>query len=435
MVPWVMYSAPIALPISTAQLSARHSASFSSGGSRAIRLYAVSVLLALVLVISCTEYKWDEWQAPESSSSVAVELLSSGTPESSSSASASSSSGISSSSELKSYCVYSEMKMCFLGSYSSCPGDGELSSFCPYMSSSSSSNSSQNGQSSSSGAVREYDYCVFILNNMCLIGPMSECPQDGTLSNSCPYNSSSSSVIPSSSSDAPIATSSSSIDLPSSSSVLPSSSDAELSSSSAQSSSSAESSSSSVLSSSSDAELSSSSSVSSSSFAVESSSSEDTPSSSSSSSSSAQSSSSAAESSSSEETPSSSSNASMCGESEYTPETQGCCNDSVYDLTRDGKAQFCDERDGKKYVYVSIGTQTWMAENLNYSSASSYNWATAMGLSSSCNTTACSIENHRGICPTGWHIPSDTEWTDLITLVGSTPGTKLKEQFKLFRYP
>ncbi|GBU24170.1 hypothetical protein R83H12_00798 [Fibrobacteria bacterium R8-3-H12] len=116
----------------------------------------------------------------------------------------------------------------------------------------------------------------------------------------------------------------------------------------------------------------------------------------------------------------------MCGESEYTPETQGCCNDSVYDLTRDGKAQFCDERDGKKYVYVSIGTQTWMAENLNYSSASSYNWATAMGLSSSCNTTACSIENHRGICPTGWHIPSDTEWTDLITLVGSTPGTKLK---------
>ncbi|GBU25219.1 hypothetical protein R83H12_01860 [Fibrobacteria bacterium R8-3-H12] len=29
-------------------------------------VFAVSVLLALVLVISCTEYKWDEWQAPES---------------------------------------------------------------------------------------------------------------------------------------------------------------------------------------------------------------------------------------------------------------------------------------------------------------------------------------------------------------------------------
>jgi len=29
------------------------------------------------------------------------------------------------------------------------------------------------------------------------------------------------------------------------------------------------------------------------------------------------------------------------------------------------KAQFCDSRDGKKYVYVTIGIQTWMAENWN----------------------------------------------------------------------
>jgi uncharacterized protein (TIGR02145 family) len=36
---------------------------------------------------------------------------------------------------------------------------------------------------------------------------------------------------------------------------------------------------------------------------------------------------------------------------------------------------------------------------------------------------------HQGICPSGWHIPSDAEWDALMTAVGgstSTVGTKLK---------
>jgi uncharacterized protein (TIGR02145 family) len=92
------------------------------------------------------------------------------------------------------------------------------------------------------------------------------------------------------------------------------------------------------------------------------------------------------------------------------------------------KEQFCDERDGKIYVYVDIGGQIWMAENLNYETESSvcyeddpenckiygrlYNWETAMA----------------NICPDGWNLPSQEEWNILIDYVGgiSTAGKYLK---------
>jgi len=96
---------------------------------------------------------------------------------------------------------------------------------------------------------------------------------------------------------------------------------------------------------------------------------------------------------------------------------------------------------------VTIGTQTWMAENLNcnvrgskcYDNNSAncakygrlYDWATAMGLPSSCNSSGCSNQiqsKHKGICPSGWHIPSNDDWKVLMDYVGGseTAGTKLK---------
>jgi uncharacterized protein (TIGR02145 family) len=105
-----------------------------------------------------------------------------------------------------------------------------------------------------------------------------------------------------------------------------------------------------------------------------------------------------------------------------------------------------DDRDAHVYRTVTIGTQTWMAENLDYTLDSSwcyegaadscvkygrlYTWAPLMGLADSCNSVSCSTlvtVEHQGICPNEWHVPSDTEWSALVQYVDSvTSGTKLK---------
>jgi uncharacterized protein (TIGR02145 family) len=86
---------------------------------------------------------------------------------------------------------------------------------------------------------------------------------------------------------------------------------------------------------------------------------------------------------------------------------------------------FTDPRDSYTYKAVTIGSQTWMAENLHFVTDSGsvcyeykdkycdmygrmYNWTAAMVA-----------------CPSGWHLPSDTEWTVLVNFVGKEPSKKL----------
>jgi len=101
-----------------------------------------------------------------------------------------------------------------------------------------------------------------------------------------------------------------------------------------------------------------------------------------------------------------------CGSSTFNPATQFCVGGKKYSKTCDDDSELPDDYlCHNSYVYkeILIDGKGWLASNL---SGGPYNWAQAMKLASSCNSSDCTsrIEpNHQGMCPSGWHIPERDE--------------------------
>ncbi len=118
----------------------------------------------------------------------------------------------------------------------------------------------------------------------------------------------------------------------------------------------------------------------------------------------------------------------------------------------DDESEKITDIDGNEYNTVVIGTQTWMQENLK---VTKYNNGTPIHLEID-NTEwhrlstdgYCWYDNDKStygntygalynwyapepgnICPTGWHVPTDVEWTTLVDYLGgaSEAGGKMKE--------
>ncbi|MBE0648744.1 MAG: Ig-like domain-containing protein [Bacteroidales bacterium] len=120
-------------------------------------------------------------------------------------------------------------------------------------------------------------------------------------------------------------------------------------------------------------------------------------------------------------------NTALCSDARYvTIDTRSAspfsCGDDLVDI-----------RDNQTYSTVQIGTQCWMAANLDYGNEipltssqrdncipekykpavgswqlAVYQWDELMGYSDT--------EEVQGLCPPGWHVPSETEWDQLFTV-------------------
>lgn len=145
----------------------------------------------------------------------------------------------------------------------------------------------------------------------------------------------------------------------------------------------------------------------------------------------------------------------MIGEERLSAGYMICSQPGIWTVsTHTVAGTMTDPRDGgTMYKTIGIGTQTWMAENLNYEYKVNgrtygnlcyadstkycaqygrlYTWAAAMdSASTGCGynkTCTASEDRVQGVCPYGWHLPNQMEWNVLFMAIEDEPtGTALK---------
>jgi len=134
----------------------------------------------------------------------------------------------------------------------------------------------------------------------------------------------------------------------------------------------------------------------------------------------------------------------------YVDELKEIIYDELLDAGMNGVVK---DVDGNSYKTIKIGNQIWMAENLkttHYANGDAIPDGTGAGdisgetdpkywfayVDDLNNVTTYgrlytwyTVIDSRNVCPDGWHVPTDTEWTTLTDYLGGTSvaGGKLKE--------